>query len=197
MRTLKRRIDEIDGQFGLVMLHHSFEHLADPRRALERVRDLVDPGRYAIVRVPVVSWAWREYGVDWFQLDAPRHLFLFTERGFRDLAEASGFAVDHVAYDSTEFQFWVSEQYRSDIPLFDERSYFVNPEGGLFTARPDSELETARRQAQRRGRRRPGVLLPAPAMIHLAQPSVTCAGSIGVWRPMVRWPGPQQPADAR
>ena len=118
---------------GSVMLHHSFEHLADPRRALERVRDLVDPGRYAIVRVPVVSWAWREYGVDWFQLDAPRHLFLFTERGFRDLAEASGFAVDHVAYDSTEFQFWVSEQYRSDIPLFDERSYFVNPEGGLFT----------------------------------------------------------------
>ena len=41
--------------------------------------------------------------------------------------------MDGVSYDSTTFQFWGSEQYVSDIPLMDARSYFVNPAESLFT----------------------------------------------------------------
>jgi SAM-dependent methyltransferase len=133
VRVLKRSLDDMSGPFDVVMFHHSFEHLADPRATLRRVHEVLVRGSCALIRMPVVGKAWRDYGVDWFQLDAPRHLFLFSEQGFRDLATSAGFVVEGVTYDSTELQFWVSEQYRHDIPLFDHRSYYVDPEASMFT----------------------------------------------------------------
>ncbi len=41
--------------------------------------------------------------------------------------------MDEIAYDSTAFQFWGSEQYVRDIPLSDHRSYYVNPDRSIFT----------------------------------------------------------------
>jgi SAM-dependent methyltransferase len=133
VRVLKRSLDDIAGPFDLVMFHHSFEHLADPQAMLGRVHEVLGRGSYALIRMPVVGKAWRDYGVDWFQLDAPRHLFLFSEQGFRHLATSAGFAVERVTYDSTEFQFWAGEQYRHDIPFLDQRSHFVDPQGSMFT----------------------------------------------------------------
>jgi SAM-dependent methyltransferase len=144
VRVLKRSLDDTAGPFDLVMFHHSFEHLVDPRATLRRVHEVLSRGRYALIRMPVVSQAWQDYGIDWFQLDAPRHLFLFTEQGFRDLATSVGFVVDRVSYDSTEYQFWASEQYRHDIPLLDQRSHYINPEASGFT--PD-QVSSWKRQA--------------------------------------------------
>jgi SAM-dependent methyltransferase len=132
VRVLKRRLDELQPSWDLVMLHHSFEHLPDPVGTLGQLHRLLRAGKYAIVRMPVVASAWKRYGVDWFQLDPPRHMFLFTERGFRDLAAAAGFVLDHVTYDSNEHQFWMSEQYRQDVPMFDPRSHFVDPDASMF-----------------------------------------------------------------
>ena len=44
VRLLKRSIFEVDGEWKLVMLHHSFEHLADPQAVLRKVRGLLVPG---------------------------------------------------------------------------------------------------------------------------------------------------------
>jgi SAM-dependent methyltransferase len=150
VRVLKRSLDDIAGPFDLVMFHHSFEHLADPQAMLGRVHEVLGRGSYALIRMPVVGKAWRDYGVDWFQLDAPRHLFLFSEQGFRHLATSAGFAVERVTYDSTEFQFWASEQYRHDIPFLDQRSHFVDPKGEHVHRGPDLVVES----------RRPGRVLP-------------------------------------
>jgi SAM-dependent methyltransferase len=134
VRVLKAELSDLGREFGLVLANHSLEHVPEARRALRDIRRLLKPGRYAVVRIPVVARAWREYGVNWVQLDAPRHLFLYTVPAFKSLAEEAGFAVDEVAYDSTAFQFWGSEQYARDIPLTDERSYFVNPANSIFSA---------------------------------------------------------------
>ena len=132
-RVLKAELSDLERQFDLILANHSLEHLADARAALRDMHRLLKPGRYAVVRIPVVARAWREYGVNWVQLDAPRHLFLYPARTFKSLAEEAGFAVDEVAHDSTAFQFWGSEQYARDIPLADERSFFVNPSNSPFT----------------------------------------------------------------
>jgi SAM-dependent methyltransferase len=144
VRVLKRSLDDIAGPFDLVMFHHSFEHLADPQAMLGRVHEVLGRGSYALIRMPVVGKTWRDYGVDWFQLDAPRHLFLFSEQGFRHLATSAGFVVERVTYDSTEFQFWASEQYRHGIPFLDQRSHFGDPQGSMFD---EDQILSWKRQA--------------------------------------------------
>ena len=134
VRVLKAELSDLTRPFDLVLANHSLEHVPDVRAALRDIHRLLKPGHYAVVRIPVVARAWREYGVNWVQLDAPRHLFLYPARTFQSLAEEAGFAVDEVAYDSTAFQFWGSEQYARDIPLADERSFFVNPSDSVFKA---------------------------------------------------------------
>lgn len=118
VRVLKRKLEDLDETFDLVMLNHSFEHMSEPRAVLRAVRRLVAPGGAALVRVPVAdSWAWRHYGEHWVQLDAPRHLFLHTRRSMELLAAAAGFRVEAVEWDSTELQFTGSEAYRRGLTL--------------------------------------------------------------------------------
>lgn len=133
VRVLKAELPDVTRQFDLILANHSLEHFTDARAALRDMHRILKPGHYAVVRIPVVARAWREYGVNWVQLDAPRHLFLYPARTFKSLAEEAGFAADEIAYDSTAFQFWGSEQYARDIPLAGERSYFVNPANSVFT----------------------------------------------------------------
>ena len=138
VKIFKRGLEELGPAFDLIMLHHSFEHLPDPAAALVELRRLLSDDGHVLIRMPVVSHAWEMYGVDWVQLDPPRHLFLFTERAFRTFAEEAGFTIEKIVYDSTPFQFWGSEQYRMDIPLNDPRSMNVPGAESLFG---DEQLE--------------------------------------------------------
>jgi len=134
VRVLRRHVAELDGSFDFIMLHHSFEHMPDPLPTLQKLYSHLNPDRYVLIRTPVAaSFAWREYGVDWVQLDAPRHLFVHSLRSIQLLAEGAGFKVLDVVFDSTEFQFWGSEQYRCGVPLEDDRSFSANPERSIFS----------------------------------------------------------------
>ncbi|MCA1625075.1 MAG: class I SAM-dependent methyltransferase [Acidobacteria bacterium] len=133
VRVLKRELKEIELFFDLITAHHSIEHLPNPRVVLREFYRLLRHGKYALIRLPVAAYAWRHYKTDWVQLDAPRHLFLFTERAFRRLAEEAGFTVEKVVYDSTAFQFLGSELYQKDIPLSDKTAFNGNIEESIFT----------------------------------------------------------------
>jgi SAM-dependent methyltransferase len=133
-RVLKQALEETRGRFDLVMMHHSFEHMTEPRAVLAAVVRLLAPEGTVLIRVPLAgSFAWREYGVDWVQLDPPRHLYLHTERSFVRLAREAGLALQRTVFDSTAFQFWGSEQYRAGIPLRDARSHAVDPSRSIFS----------------------------------------------------------------
>ncbi len=103
--------------WDLIMFHHSFEHMQDPVRILRLAESLLAPGGHCLIRIPVLGWAWQHYGTDWVQLDAPRHVFLHTERSFEVLASQCGLRFRSVVYDSTELQFLGSELYKKDLPL--------------------------------------------------------------------------------
>jgi len=134
-RVLKQTLEETSGSFDCIMLHHCLEHMAAPREALEQVKRLLKPGGRVLVRVPVGgTHAWRTYGQNWFQLDAPRHFVIFSETGLRRLAAEAGFKTMKVVYDSTASQFWASEQYVNGIPLAGERSYAAHPDRSIFSA---------------------------------------------------------------
>jgi 2-polyprenyl-3-methyl-5-hydroxy-6-metoxy-1,4-benzoquinol methylase len=117
-RFLRKDIAEIEGVYDVVMFHHSFEHVADPRAVLAHAERLLRPGGQCLIATPNLdSRAWREYGAAWVQIDAPRHYFIFSDRSLGVLTEDTRFVIEHIRHDSTAFQFWGSELYRRGIAL--------------------------------------------------------------------------------
>jgi hypothetical protein len=113
----KAQLSDIGGEWDRIMFHHSLEHIADQVGTLELARKKLHRTGMCVVRIPIAAWAWRNYGVNWVQLDPPRHLCIHTERSFRMAASKAGFKVRKVIYDSGAFQFWGSELYKQGIPL--------------------------------------------------------------------------------
>lgn len=108
----KQELVETKLKFDLLMLHHSFEHLADPERVLHTCFERLNPGGRLLVRCPVADSAvWKAKQAIWVQLDAPRHLSIPSTQGFVWAAQRSGFEVEEVLFDSTAFQFWGTDLY--------------------------------------------------------------------------------------
>jgi SAM-dependent methyltransferase len=129
-----QEIGEMEGVFDLVMFHHSFEHVWEPLDNLNHAARLLKDGGQCIIRIPVVPCqAWEKYGVNWVQIDAPRHFFIHSPDSIKLLAEQAGFEVKEVVYDSTALQFWGSEQYLKGVALQDDRSFFVSPARSEFS----------------------------------------------------------------
>jgi len=129
IRILKRELSELDAQYDFIILHHSFEHMPQPAATLRELYRLLKPDRYVFIRIPLAgSYAWKHYGSNWVQLDAPRHLYLHTPESMRILASGAGFELAEVRFDSDEFQFWASEQYLRDVPLKDFRNRLFSDE---------------------------------------------------------------------
>lgn len=142
----RAELADVEPDWDVVMLHHSFEHLPDPRATMAGLSRVVRPGGWVLIRTPLAdSWAAHTYQADWVALDAPRHLVVHTRRSIDALAAAVGFAPVDLFYDSWSFQLWGSEQYRAGIPLRDPRSHAVDPAASRFT---DEEIRSYEVQAE-------------------------------------------------
>lgn len=123
-----RDLRDIEGAFDFIILNHSFEHVPNPQAIIGYISRLLTMDGTCVIRIPTVSSkAWETYRENWVQLDAPRHLFLHSIKSMEILCQDVGLKIVDSYYDSSEFQFIGSEQYVRDIPLYDKRSYYVNP----------------------------------------------------------------------
>ncbi len=114
----RRSIDRHGGSYALVMFHHSLEHMPDPEDALRHARRLLRPGGTCLVRVPVSgTYFWRRFGVNWVELDAPRHLHLFSVRALEGLASRVGLRLKSLHFDSGAWELAASVRYERGVPL--------------------------------------------------------------------------------
>ncbi|WP_285672633.1 class I SAM-dependent methyltransferase [Paralimibaculum aggregatum] len=110
LRLIRAGIDEVEGRFDLVACSHALEHMADPEAALAAMARLAGPDGVVMVAIPLAaSYGWRRYGGEWVQLDAPRHLHLYSARGFASLAGRAGLELLRTTFDATEFMVLGSE----------------------------------------------------------------------------------------
>jgi len=152
IQTQKGRLDEVQGSFDLITLHHSLEHVPDQVETMKTIRSLLRPGKFCLIRIPVVSsTVWEQYGTDWVELDAPRHLYLHSLKSIEHVGVKAGLKlVDHFC-DSTEFEFWGSEQNRRGIPLRAEDSFSENPSMSSFTYREMADFKKRAEEANLSG----------------------------------------------
>lgn len=146
-------LDDVDDTFDVIMFHHSLEHTRTPQTVLTLAGERLKPGGRVLVRVPTVSsQAYEEYGSDWIQLDAPRHLFLPSREGLERLVHSAALQVVDRLDDSAAFQFWGSEQARRGIALTSRESWGVDPSASALTRRQIINWALAARRANKAGR---------------------------------------------
>ncbi len=110
--------DMTETRFQLIMFHHSYEHMLDPHQVMKAAKQLLATDGLLLIRIPVAEcWAWQHYRENWWQADAPRHLFLHTQKSMAILAAEAGLKIENINYDATASQFIISELYARDIPL--------------------------------------------------------------------------------
>lgn len=85
------------GQFDVVTMWHSLEHVPWPLEVLRSAREVLANGGRLVVGVPnIASAPARWFGSAWYGLDLPRHLTHFSPATLRRMVEAAGFRVERV-----------------------------------------------------------------------------------------------------
>jgi SAM-dependent methyltransferase len=147
-------LQQQSGEWDILMFHHSFEHVPDPLETLSVAAKLLRPGGTCVISIPIVTeGAWKRYGVHWVQLDAPRHICLHSIQSLTLLGSRCDLEVTNIFFNSSEFQFWGSEQYKKGLPLLDPQTKTVRPNPALFS---NSDMKRFRREARMLNRRSEG-----------------------------------------
>ncbi len=147
VRIFKKDLDELNEKFDLIMMHHSLEHMVDQHAIFRKLSNMLECGKNLLIRIPTCSsYAWNTYRNDWFALEAPRHFYNHSLKSIKYIADKYGFEIIKTEFDSRSIQFWGSEQYKRDIPLMDERSFFVNRDNSIFS---EDEVEKFEKETER------------------------------------------------
>lgn len=108
-------------KYDLIFSNHSFEHMANPLENLKCYERLLKKEGLIFIRIPIKSdFIWKKYGVDWFQIDAPRHFFLYTIESFKILVSKTNLLIEDIIFDSSFLQFKNSEKYKHNISMRDD-----------------------------------------------------------------------------
>lgn len=94
--------------FDAIVSNHVFEHVSNPLEFLRSCYRLIKPGGHLVLITPnPSSLGHQKWGKDWYCLDPPRHLFLFSPDGIKALAMKAGFQSIN-AYSSSAKANWIA-----------------------------------------------------------------------------------------
>ena len=81
--------------FDLIIMNNLIEHVTDPVHELSKAESVLKPSGFIILETPNTdSWDFLLFGRYWGSLHVPRHLYLFSPKSIRLLADRSGM-VEH------------------------------------------------------------------------------------------------------
>ncbi len=111
--------------WDIITLNHVFEHLENPVQKLIELNNHLAKHGKLLLRFPVIdSYAFEKYHSKWVQLDAPRHLNLFTRKSIKIAIEKAGnYKIISFYDDSYHFQFTGSELYMKNLSLKEHNNW--------------------------------------------------------------------------
>ncbi len=114
----KRRLDQAPGSFDVIVFNHSFEHVSNPAAELCVAHEKTATNGLCLIQMPTpTSQAWEEYGTDWAQWDAPRHMTLMSRKGVASLATRCGFKLQRILDIAMPWSLMASELCKKGIPF--------------------------------------------------------------------------------
>lgn len=136
LKLMKKTLNDLpkEDKFDLIIFSHSLEHMDNHYEIMQKVSEILKDEGYIIVSMPVkTDYIWKLYGINWVQIDAPRHFFIHSLKSFDILIKKTNLNINHINFNSNEFLFWGSEQYTNNIPLNAANSYSINPKKSIFS----------------------------------------------------------------
>lgn len=118
----KCSIHEMEGEasYDEIRMGDVFEHMADPIKALQSAARLLKSGAVLAMDIPIFpNIAFDMFGAYWFQIDAPRHLFLHSKRSLEYLEKQSGLKIIKIEYDSDYSQIFRSFFYSMGVSFYE------------------------------------------------------------------------------
>lgn len=119
-----------DGYFDVIRSYHVIEHLDNPKRFIELSYRKLKKGGQFICGTPnsasMQSWLFRAF---WYNLDTPRHQYIFTPKNLRLLIERTKLSVIDVQYCAGggvlgSLQYILSELFHTRLRLIDNPILF-------------------------------------------------------------------------
>lgn len=123
----KCSIHEMKGTFDLIRLSDSFEHTADPYETLVSIKRLLSDEGMCLISMPVFpNAAYDICGVNWYEWDAPRHLFLHSLKSMEYLCQKAGLRIENIQFNARDLQFISSLLYQKGIPYIEQTEDVIN-----------------------------------------------------------------------
>ena len=90
-----------DNYFDSIRLYHVIEHLDDPMTCLKLIHKKLKGDGELILGTPnyssLISKIFKKY---WYNLDVPRHVFVFSPNNLQELVKKSGFKIEEIEFCS-------------------------------------------------------------------------------------------------
>lgn len=112
-----------DNSFDAIRLYHVIEHLHDPDLCFRLLYQKLKKNGELIIGTPnISSFIAKLFGTYWYNLDSPRHVFLFSPKTLVRMATRAGFSVVRIEYCSAgglvgSIQYWMNDRMRLKIDI--------------------------------------------------------------------------------
>ena len=110
-------IENLEGKFDLIRLHHSFEHVNNPLELLISIKNKLNFGGVCLITIPICDLVTSEFKECAYILQAPHHICIYTIKGISILCERSGLNLTEVVRDAAGISKWLafSELWKESI----------------------------------------------------------------------------------
>ena len=152
LKLFRKKIFEMSGKYDVIIFNHSFEHIREQDKTLNKAAVLLEENGVIIISQPILNFAFEKYGEHWVQLDAPRHFFIHSGKSMDILCRRHNLKIEKVFFNSTDFQFLGSEQIKKGIPLTADNSYKVNFNKSIFSPEDVKKYRKSAERLNREGR---------------------------------------------
>jgi 2-polyprenyl-3-methyl-5-hydroxy-6-metoxy-1,4-benzoquinol methylase len=117
--------------FDIITIWHVLEHLKEPEKYIEKIRDLLKNDGKLIIEVPNFdSWTRRLAGKYWLSLDLDYHTHFFTSKSLAGLLEKYGFRSVSMHTFSLEYSAFTSAQSLISLLTGSDSLFFKSLQDG-------------------------------------------------------------------